>query len=85
MSQSLKYDHDLRFSRRLLIALQLLNIITAILYGMERKWSLVAAGIVWCFNFLFLLRINRTMQEQRDRWRVIESALREALTKEETP
>jgi uncharacterized membrane protein len=79
MSNSLKYDSELRFTRRLLFVLLALNLGNTIGFAFRHEWIVMATAAIWSINFLCMIHWNRRNQEQRDQWRILESAVREAL------
>jgi len=69
------YDRDLRFIARVIIALMVLNFGGAIVAAFLRQWLACGAFLLWCLNAKLWHAVNRNMQHQRDRNRLIEAAL----------
>jgi hypothetical protein len=63
------YDQDLRWTRRMIIALAGFNLVTLIEYAIQHLWGALVAGLIWTGNLLFILRWNRLLQEDRDQRR----------------
>lgn len=75
----MRYDKDLRWTRRLLLALLGMNLFSMVAFGLRHNWLNAVPFLIWSMNFLFMLRWTRHQQEWRDQRRILEAALQESL------
>jgi hypothetical protein len=69
------YDRDLRFTARVLVGVLLLNLAGAIVSALSGSWGVCAGFLIWTVNANTWRTINRHVQFQRDRNRLIEAAV----------
>lgn len=69
------YDRDIRWERRVLVALLLVNLAMAAANFAERHWLIAATCLIWTSSCAVALRMARDHQMCRDEMRLIAAAL----------
>jgi hypothetical protein len=70
-----KYDRDLRFIRRVALALSLVNLAGAVFESYERHWAPTASGIIWALCCWAWRRMAESQQQTRDLARQIHNII----------
>jgi len=69
------YDRDLRIAARVMVGLLVFNLAAAIALAFFRQWWSCAITLLWAVNSKGSYTMNRNIQYQRDRNRLIEAAV----------